>query len=185
MTSTAVKVTLSDAEIALREGVTNFIVVAIGENLRQRTHIQCINTGRLKDCATLWEVSATVDYPPTGRKMHCRAAVPVLSPDSENGGTRIDDVFFKVSIDDYLEHFHFEAWCECNPYNGAKVIVRQVHMLEPKSEDDWLIGGGMDECVEYRGEFARMPQWAKDIAYKNFGGWIDTDGANLGPLVTD
>ena len=180
MTSTAVKVTLSDAEIALREGMSNFVLVTLGENLRPK--IMCENTGRIENDATLWRVTATATPSSTGRKVTFEAHISVSPPDAEFAVTRITDKFFKVKVDDYLKHFHFEAWCECNPSLGAMAVVRAVR---PSGPDRWLVGGGMDEEVLYRGEFARMPQWAKDTAYKHFGGWIDTDEANLGPLVTD
>jgi hypothetical protein len=173
---------MSDTEVVLYEGVRNIVTVIIGENLYDRHQVIMKNTGLQSSGATLWDVSASVVEPSTGRKMLCKSSIPVMPPVAEVMGTCIANRFFTVAVDDYLKHFRFEAWCEHNPYNGAMTIVR---MICPQSSDKWLIGGGMDNTVEYRGEFARMPQWAKDIAYKNFGGWIDTPGANLGPLVTD
>ncbi len=172
---------MSDTEVVLYEGIHNIVTVIIGENLYDRRQVIMKNTGLQSAGATLWGVSAGVVDPSTGRKMLCKSSIPIMPADAEVMGTRIADRFFRVAVDDYLEHFRFEAWCEHNPYNGAMTIVR---LICPQGPDKWLIGGGMDNTVEYRGEFARMPQWAKDIAYKNFGGWIGTVGANLGPLVT-
>lgn len=173
---------VSDVEIVLYEGIHNIVTVIIGENLFDRRRVILKSSDVQSDRATLWDVVASVVDPSTGRTMLCKSSIPVTPPDAEVIGTRIADRFFKVTVDDYLEHFIYEAWCEHNPYNGAMTIVRMIY---PQGPDRWLIGGGMDNTVEYRGEFARMPQWAKDIAYKNFGGWIGTDRANLGPLVPD
>lgn len=180
MASPAQVFATSEAEVALREGMSNFVLLTLGENLRPT--IMCENTNQIEDGATIWRVIATVTPPSTGREVTFVASIPVSARDVEFAITRIADKFFKVKVDDYLEDFHFEAWCECNPHNGAMAIVRVVR---PNRPDRWLVGGGMDDEVQYRGEFARMPKWAKDVAFKNFGGWIDTDGANLGQLVTD
>ncbi len=180
MSNTAVKVVLSDTEVALHEGMANIVLVTLGENLRPK--IVCESEGLKNDHEDIWRVTATVTPPSTGRLVTFTSNMPISRPDAEYTVTRIANRFFNVTINDYFENFSFEAWCECNPSNGAMAVVR---MIRPNSPDRWLVGGGMDEEVHYRGEFARLPQWVKDIAYLNYGGWIDTDGANLGSLLVD
>lgn len=176
---TLIRAVRSNAEVAIAEAMDNFITVAIGENLRSKTVENiCLDTGRVEDGAAIWEVIVTVTPSSTGRPITCKAAVPIAAPDAEYCITRIADRPFALEVDDYLEGSAFTAWCECNPSNGAMIIVRQVR---PDRTDRWLVGGGMEEDVEYRGEFERLPKWAKLEGYKQ---WTEVGEVQLDFMKT-
>jgi hypothetical protein len=94
-------------------------------------------------------------------QMVATASLIIRFPDREDGGYRIDDTVFTVRVSG-REHqgSQFEAWCEHNPYNGAKVIVRQVY---PDARERFIIADSMEGEILFRGIGKNMPDWARVI----------------------
>lgn len=121
----------------------------------------------------------------TDRKLQLKADVPIRHPDAENGGYRVDDNLFVVEANDWGEGSRYEVWCEHNPYNGAKVIVRQVY---PDGRERWMVADSMEGEVLYRGSHASLFPWAKQVVAEKWPDLlhvqIDTETAAMKQFVS-
>lgn len=140
---------------AVEEGMANIMRAIFGENLK--TSFLC----DMSMAATMVLPAGMTAEDQANRILSVTAEVPILKPDHESCIYRIADTPFMVKANDWAAGFIFEAWCESNPYNGAKVIVRQVN---PGLYERWLIADSMDGEVLYRGRFENLPfRWAKEV----------------------
>jgi hypothetical protein len=142
---------------AIEEGMANIFRAVFGENLS----VDITYTLASEVISGVQMVAAQASFMSAKhRKFTVLATVPVQHPDIECGGYRIADEFFMVRANDWAESCQFEVWCEHNPYNGAKVIVRHVF---PDKRERWLVADSMECEVLYRGPFESLFPWAKEV----------------------
>jgi hypothetical protein len=91
-----------------------------------------------------------------------KADLPIRWPDAESVIFRIDDSVFTVEANSWAKDFVFQVYCETNTAGGAKVIVRAVKENAP-TQERWMIADSMEGEVLYRGPWADLPRWAKEI----------------------
>lgn len=97
----------------------------------------------------------------TSSRTAIRADIPIRYPDAECLSYRVDSRVFPVELGAVLARSSiFEAWCGHNMYEGAKVIVREVYS---DGRERWRIADSLEQEVLYRGPYADMPWWAKQI----------------------
>lgn len=168
MTNVATERDPMSAEVQIRcaieEGMKNIMCAIFGENLATTVSFTLLDSKGVG----LDKAVSTATAELYGRAVSVKADVPIRWPDAESCICRVADVPFVVEADNWTKTCQFEAWCENNPYNGAKVIVRQVYPNADWEEgcsarERWLVADSMEGEVICRLPWENLPRWAKEV----------------------
>ena len=165
--------------VAIEEGMENIFRAIFGEGNTTTTTYEL-----LPEVVSGQQTAVAKTVCTKGDAINCfvTAHVPIAHPNQEHGNYCIAEKFFSATAHDTMVEMSYEAWCENNPNLGAKVLVEQrmVH------DTVWIIADSMECEVVYRGPFAGMPAWAKEIvdkredvlaiARRHLRGYPDGDG---------
>lgn len=165
-------------DCSVQEAMKNVALAIFGENFEFTVTLQQPDTS-VGDRAVV-NAKAEGWKSKNHHQMVATADLMIRFPDAEDGGYRIDDQVFRVDVSAGREYegLKFEAWCEHNPYNGAKVIVRQVY---PDGRERFIIADSMEEEILFRGVAKNMPDWARLIVSDKWSHVRHLDQLWMGP----